>query len=150
MRSLALHRRSSILATVVTVVIFLLILIWFRNAAPQRIRHSLHGEASIDNLDPIRNNTLGVSSRNSKRLEWRPALTREQFEKVFVINLPARTDHHDTIVLTAALSNISIEWVEGVTGDQVPDKVLPPGDSKKNLRAGDIGAWRGHINALTA
>ena len=54
------------------------------------------------------------------------------------------------MVLTAALTNISVEWVEGVKGDDVPDKVLPPGDSKKNLRAGDIGAWRAHINALTA
>ena len=75
-------------------------------------------------------------------------LTPTKFEKIFVINLPTRTDHHDAMALTAQMSNVDLEWVDGVKGEEVLDKVLPPGGSRKNLRPTEIGYWRAHMNAI--
>ncbi|KAF7542114.1 hypothetical protein G7054_g33 [Neopestalotiopsis clavispora] len=47
------------------------------------------------------------------------------FEKVFVLGLPARTDRRDAIVLSSVLSDFEIEFIDGIRGGMVPDKVLP-------------------------
>ncbi|MCJ1364751.1 hypothetical protein MMC16_003867 [Acarospora aff. strigata] len=70
------------------------------------------------------------------------------FEKIFVINLPARTDHRDGIALAAAVSDMSLNWVDGVNGESVLDKVLPPGMAREHLNSGGIGSWRAHLNAI--
>ncbi|KAI0386202.1 glycosyltransferase family 25 protein [Hypomontagnella monticulosa] len=82
-----------------------------------------------DIRDNIYNNTLG-------------------FEKIFVIGLPSRTDRRDGMVLQAALSNLAIEFIDGVDGKTIPDSAIP--SSKKLERVGDatLGAWRAHINAI--
>ncbi|KAK7962856.1 uncharacterized protein PG986_003681 [Apiospora aurea] len=54
------------------------------------------------------------------------------------------------MALAAAVSNITLEWVEGVDGDRVEERVLPPGDRPKHKSsdAAVRGSWRAHMNAL--
>ncbi|KAI1144574.1 glycosyltransferase family 25 protein [Hypoxylon sp. FL0543] len=70
------------------------------------------------------------------------------FEKIFVVGLPSRTDRRDGMVLQAALSNMEIEFVDGVLGKDVPDKALPSTEELKRLEDPVVGAWRGHMNAI--
>jgi hypothetical protein len=51
------------------------------------------------------------------------------------------------MALQAALSNFEFEFIDGVPGENVPDKAIP---AKKKDRAsnGVIGCWRGHMNAM--
>jgi len=52
------------------------------------------------------------------------------------------------MILAAAVSNIDIEFIDGIVGENVPDKALPPGGGRKNMPEPDIGSWRGHMNVL--
>ncbi|KAI1765739.1 glycosyltransferase family 25 protein [Hypoxylon sp. FL1150] len=70
------------------------------------------------------------------------------FSKIFVINLPSRTDRRDAMALAGAVSNLSFSWIDGVTGDQVPDEVIPKSD--RGHSTGARGSWRSHMNALQA
>ncbi|RMZ79024.1 hypothetical protein DV737_g3558, partial [Chaetothyriales sp. CBS 132003] len=70
-----------------------------------------------------------------------------KFEKIFAINLPERTDHRDGLILATAVSNIEVEFVDGVHGEKIPTKALPP-NFNENLNTGSLGAWRAHINAI--
>ncbi|KAI1412899.1 glycosyltransferase family 25 protein [Hypoxylon sp. FL1857] len=70
------------------------------------------------------------------------------FEKIFVVGLPSRTDRRDGMVLQAALSNIEVEFIDGVLGKDVPDKALPSTQELKRLEDAVVGAWRGHMNAI--
>jgi hypothetical protein len=72
----------------------------------------------------------------------------EQFEKIFVVGLPSRTDRRDGMVLQAAVSDLSIEFIDGVWGDEVPDKALPNFRGHDRLPDPSIGSWRGHMNAI--
>ena len=47
--------------------------------------------------------------------------------------------------LAAELSQLQIDHIDGVT--EVSSLVLPPG-SREGLKAGDLGAWRAHMNAV--
>ncbi|GIZ40252.1 hypothetical protein CKM354_000360000 [Cercospora kikuchii] len=70
------------------------------------------------------------------------------FQKIFVINLPSRTDHRDSMSLAAALTpgGLRLDYVDGVTN--VSRKALPPGGDNPKHKSGMIGAWRAHINVL--
>jgi len=78
---------------------------------------------------PIQNNTLG-------------------FEKIFVLNLPERTDKRDAMSLAAALTNISVEYIDGVRGDEVVNKSLPYGQEERKMPEPMLGSWRAHMNAI--
>ena len=100
-----------------------------------------------DVVNDVFNKTLGVSLDSILR----PSVIETEhvkFEKIFVINLPARTDHRDGIALAAAVSDMSLNWVDGVNGESVLDKVLPPGMAREHLNSGGIGSWRAHLNAI--
>lgn len=72
-----------------------------------------------------------------------------QFEKIFVIGRPSRTDRRDGMVLAAALSNLEIEFIDGVEGKDVPDKALLNSQAElKRLADPVIGAWRAHMNVI--
>jgi hypothetical protein len=71
-----------------------------------------------------------------------------QFEKIFVVGLPSRTDRRDGMVLQAALSNMSIEFIDGVVGSEVPDKAIPKAKGRERLKDASIGSWRAHMNAI--
>ncbi|KAK1992731.1 hypothetical protein LX36DRAFT_587826 [Colletotrichum falcatum] len=70
------------------------------------------------------------------------------FEKIFVVGLPSRTDRRDGMLLQAALSDMDIEFVDGVPGDTVSDKAIPKTSEHGRLSDGAIGCWRGHMDAL--
>ena len=70
-----------------------------------------------------------------------------QFEKIYVINLPSRTDRRDAMILSAALTGIDVEIVEGVYGDSVQDKTIPSGPG--NMKITEVGCWRSHMNVLS-
>ncbi|TQN73707.1 Procollagen galactosyltransferase 1 [Colletotrichum shisoi] len=71
-----------------------------------------------------------------------------QFEKILVVGLPSRTDRRDGMILQAALSNIDIDFIDGVPGNTVSDKAIPKTTEHDRLNDGAIGCWRGHMNAL--
>lgn len=76
----------------------------------------------------------------------RTNILNDQFEKIFLINLPTRTDRQDAVVLSAALSDIDLDLVEGVYGDTVIDKAVPLGPGA--MTASEKGCWRSHMNVL--
>src|SRR2546423_3110889 len=71
-----------------------------------------------------------------------------QFEKIFAINLPERTDHRDGLILASAVSGISIEFIDGVHGESISTKALPAGHDE-SLDLSRIGSWRAHISAIS-
>lgn len=52
------------------------------------------------------------------------------------------------MTLGAALSNIDIEFVDGVLGQNVADKAIPTSPNHGRLHDPAIGSWRAHINAV--
>lgn len=70
------------------------------------------------------------------------------FEKIFVVNLPERTDKRDALSLVSALTNIKLTWTSAVRGTDVPDKALPLGVDRKGWRDGGIGSWRSQMNIM--
>jgi hypothetical protein len=98
-------------------------------------------------VDDINNATLGV--RGSLLLYSLTRLTCwGQFEKIYVIALPARTDRRDGIVLSAALSNMTIDLMDGVRGETISDKAIPAAEGYKRMPDPVIGCWRGHMNTI--
>jgi len=89
-----------------------------------------HSTLDSDNaLDDIYNDTLG-------------------FEKIFILSLPERLDRRDGLVVAAAVSNISVDFIDSVRRDSIPDKVLPVGH-RQDLKDGEVGAWRTHLNTYS-
>lgn len=79
--------------------------------------------------DPIHNETLG-------------------FQKVFVINLPERTDKRDALSLASVLTDVKLTWTSAIRGSNVPDKALPLGVDRMTWRDGGIGSWRSQMNVI--
>ncbi|KAL2068973.1 hypothetical protein VTL71DRAFT_15311 [Oculimacula yallundae] len=94
-------------------------------------RFSLHEEVLVGELSSVWNSTLG-------------------FQKIFVINMPSRTDRRDATTLAAAVGKMDLEFIEGVGGDSIPEAAFPPGGSVESIRLsnGIKGSWRSHMNAL--
>lgn len=72
----------------------------------------------------------------------------KQFEKIFVINAPWRTDRKDSISLAASHSGMSVNFVDGVDAEKIHEKAYPPGRAERGLSKGLKGSWRAHMNAL--
>lgn len=64
------------------------------------------------------------------------------------MSLPSRTDRRDAITLSAALSGIEVEFIDGLQGQDVPDKAIPSGPGQNRMGDSSIGSWRGHMNAI--
>lgn len=89
-----------------------------------------HNASSVVIQDePIHNETLG-------------------FQKIFVINLPERTDKRDALSLVSVLTDIKLTWTNAIRGSNVPDKALPLGVDRKGWRDGGIGSWRSQMNVI--
>lgn len=71
-----------------------------------------------------------------------------QFEKILVVSLPSRTDRRDNMMLQASVSNMAIEFIDGVDGEQMPKKAVPMDDSEEYLGPANLGSWRAHMNAV--
>lgn len=52
------------------------------------------------------------------------------------------------MVLQAALSDMQIEFIDGVNGKDVPDKAIPMAKGASRLKDASIGSWRAHLNAV--
>lgn len=52
------------------------------------------------------------------------------------------------MTLAGALTNLTFTWIDGVSGDQVLDKVLPADSLNKDISKGNKGSWRAHMNTL--
>lgn len=50
---------------------------------------------------------------------------RIQFQKVFAINLPSRTDKRDALILSSSVTGIHVDWIDGVTPDEIDAKTYP-------------------------
>ncbi|KAL9117819.1 MAG: hypothetical protein Q9187_005640 [Circinaria calcarea] len=117
-----------------TVVVFFAVVVMLlatRRSTPSILRGHVPGAAHDEGpelANHISNATLG-------------------FEKILAVSLPERTDHRDGLILASAVSNIKIEFVNGVQGGAVPEKALPPGEHK-GLTPSTIGSWRAHLNAV--
>lgn len=70
------------------------------------------------------------------------------FQKVYVVNLPERTDKRDALSLIGALTNVKLDWVKAIRGSDVPDKALPLGVHRNGWRDGGIGSWRSQMNVI--
>lgn len=70
-----------------------------------------------------------------------------QFEKIFVISLPRRTDHRDRLSVASKVSNLTFEYVDGVPSGTVNKGSLPAAYNDK-LQDTVISAWRAHVNVL--
>lgn len=63
--------------------------------------------------------------------------------------MPSRYDRRDALALAAAHTGFEINFVDGIRGDDVPEKALPPHDYPNGgLNGGTLGAWRTHSNIL--
>lgn len=47
-----------------------------------------------------------------------------QFENIFVLNMPSRSDKLDAMKVTASLTDFDFEIIDGVNGKDVPKKAL--------------------------
>ena len=113
------------------------------------VQKTLHGanNADSDLLRDVSNSTLGV--RTTFGANCCSRLTEQQFQKIFVLGLPSRTDRRDSMSLAAAYGGLDIEYIDGVTA--MSEKALPPGEAQrveKSMNEGTIYAWRAHMNAL--
>ena len=68
------------------------------------------------------------------------------FGKIFVVNMPERTDHRDAMVVSGSLSGLQFTFEDGIDGSTIEEKVLPPEYQKIN--DAQKGSWRGHLNAI--
>lgn len=48
-----------------------------------------------------------------------------KFGKIFAINLPDRPDKRDNIVLGSSICNFQVEFVNGVTPEEIQRKTYP-------------------------
>lgn len=70
-----------------------------------------------------------------------------QFQEIFVVNLPERTDRRDAMTLIGAASGLRLTFADGVHGDDVLEKTVP-GSRPRKLSAGKLGSWRAHMDVL--
>ncbi|KAL8756854.1 MAG: hypothetical protein Q9184_004368 [Pyrenodesmia sp. 2 TL-2023] len=82
------------------------------------------GKAPLGSSADVKNSTLGVSN-----LFWVAGciadLSRQQFERIFVINLPERYDKLDAFSLAASVTGFTHDVIEGIKGSTVVNKTLP-------------------------
>ncbi|KAL8904847.1 MAG: hypothetical protein Q9207_003007 [Kuettlingeria erythrocarpa] len=96
-----------------------------KDAAPPSSKQTKLPEASIKALQ---NETLG-------------------FEKIYVINLPKRTDKLDAIRMAASVTGFNFEVIEGQNGADMSPKALPGPFKESDMRDNIVGCWRSHMQA---
>jgi hypothetical protein len=93
----------------------------------------------------IENSTLGVSCSSFQNLE--PSADKIQFEAIFAINAPWRTDRRDSLTLAAAFTHITIKWIDGVNVSSLDERAYPQGNHR-TMPKGNLGSWRAHMNTI--
>jgi len=107
---------------------------------------ALYARPAQRQLNGIGNETLGVSSLQL-HITCTSADGVSQFEKIFVINAPWRTDRKDSISLAATYSGIALDWIDGINVSDINKKAYPPGNHK-DVTPGGLGSWRAHMDAM--
>ncbi|KAH8730871.1 hypothetical protein GQ44DRAFT_422643 [Phaeosphaeriaceae sp. PMI808] len=69
------------------------------------------------------------------------------FQSVLVINAPWRTDRKDSLTLAAVHTGISLDWIDGINSSTIDERAYPQGDHR-SMAKGNLGSWRGHLNAV--
>ncbi|KAL9059396.1 MAG: hypothetical protein Q9206_001525 [Seirophora lacunosa] len=69
------------------------------------------------------------------------------FEKVYVINLPKRTDKLDAIRLSASVTGFNFDVIEGQNGADMSPKAVPGPFNESPGRDAIVGCWRSHMQA---
>ncbi|KAI4283599.1 MAG: hypothetical protein L6R35_005113 [Caloplaca aegaea] len=69
------------------------------------------------------------------------------FEKVYVINLPKRTDKLDAIRLSASVTGFNFDVIQGQNGADMSPKALPGPFNDSPGRDAIVGCWRSHMQA---
>ncbi|KAI4138398.1 MAG: hypothetical protein L6R39_006808 [Caloplaca ligustica] len=69
------------------------------------------------------------------------------FEKVYVINLPKRTDKLDAIRVAASVTNFNLEVIAGQNGADMSPKALPGPFKEGAQHDATVGCWRSHMQA---
>ncbi|KAL2129002.1 hypothetical protein VTI74DRAFT_8371 [Chaetomium olivicolor] len=108
----------------------------------------IHGSPSSSSSPPLQQQQPPWGSHSGGGLIEDIQNSTLGFEKIFVVGLPSRTDRRDGMVLQAALSNMAIEFIDGVSGKEVPDKAIPMAKGRERLKDASIGSWRAHMNAI--
>jgi hypothetical protein len=109
------------------------------------VHHHVNSLSIASTPRAIENSTLGVRYCASQSLE--SSTKRMQFETVFAINVPWRTDRRDSLTLAAASTQIKIEWVDGVNVFSLDERAYPQGNHR-TMPKGNLGSWRAHMNAI--
>lgn len=52
------------------------------------------------------------------------------------------------MLLQAAVSNMQIEFLDGVKGDDISEKAIPLDDTGEHLGPANLGSWRAHMNVI--
>ncbi|KAL8784234.1 MAG: hypothetical protein Q9195_009133 [Heterodermia aff. obscurata] len=71
------------------------------------------------------------------------------FERVFLLNLPERTDKLDAFTLSSSLHSFTFDVIDGVDGSLIPNKSLSTLNNlpqKESDRNHSLGSWRAHLN----
>ncbi|PYH90412.1 hypothetical protein BO71DRAFT_452800 [Aspergillus ellipticus CBS 707.79] len=123
--SMSQKRLSRLLLYVLGAIVIFLVLWPLPYARPTMRRES--GEPRI-HLDDIRNKTLGV-------------------QKIFAINLPSRPDKRDNLILSSSVSDFHIDWINGVTPEELNPKSYPY-NWNYDHKATEYAARRAHVNAM--
>ena len=89
-----------------------------------------------------------TSASAAKQMDDKQMNNTLGFEKVYVVNLPERSDKRDAMSLAAALTNITVDYIDGVKGDTIPDKALPHKQEHRPMPANFLGSWRAHMNTI--
>jgi hypothetical protein len=125
-------------------VIFLLI-IW--TILPHHAQNTIIDQtnAATHKVHSDRQSTTGWSTKKDDRLIANGTLG---FEKIYTIGLPDRFDKRDAIELAAAVTDLQLTWVDGVPGNQISPKSVPPTFKLPGVLPGVVGCWRGHMNVI--
>lgn len=81
--------------------------------------------SSRSHTEPIRNATLGVRNPSSEHEMSSLDIDQPQVQRIFAINLPNRPDKRDSITLGSSAVGFEVEFVDGVTPDDIDLKSLP-------------------------
>ncbi|KAL2870722.1 uncharacterized protein BJX67DRAFT_246024 [Aspergillus lucknowensis] len=109
---------------VITIISFV-----FWSPIPFAPQTTFQGSAGAsDQLHLIANGTLGV-------------------QKIFAISIPSRLDKRDNIVLGSSLSDFHVEFIDGITPDEINPKTYPY-NWNYDHRPVEYAARRAHVNGM--
>ncbi|KAL5343578.1 hypothetical protein BJX70DRAFT_115077 [Aspergillus crustosus] len=112
----------------VGVVIIISLIFWSPLTLSKATEPDPESQHVVNHFESIRNVTLGV-------------------QKVFAINLPSRRDKRDNIVLGSSLTEFHVDFIDGVTPDQINPKTYPY-NWNYDHRPVEYAARRAHLDVM--